>query len=168
MNEAQRKQLREKVLRGDLSLEEQARLEAYVAAHPESATDLKDDLTLNQLLEQLPDAPLSSNFTARVLQAVEREQRATERGLEKMGRWSWLHEVGWARAVTAVSMALAVGLLTTYVYQEHQRAELAQSLTHVTEVTSSTIPSVDILKDFEAINRLSQKADVDYELLAMQ
>jgi anti-sigma factor RsiW len=165
MNEAERNDLQAKILQFNLSPEEHARLKAHIAAHPELTADLHDDLALNQILEGLPDAPISSNFTGRVLQIVEWEQRKARRDQE-LSVWSWFR-LNWARAAVAMSVVLGTALLSSHYYQERQRAELAHSVSQVTEVTSA-VPSVDILRDFEAIRRLNQKSDVDYELLAMQ
>jgi len=49
---------------------EDAQLETYLASHPDERTFWDEELHLNQLLSQTPDAPVSSNFTARVLQAI--------------------------------------------------------------------------------------------------
>ena len=59
---------------------------------------------LRELLSRLPDAPVSSNFTARVMQAVEREelQAARTRGW----RWNW-HALLPRAAVAAVMVAAA-------------------------------------------------------------
>ena len=46
---------------------------AHLAAHPEAQADWEAEAGLNDALGRLPDVAVSSNFTARVLQAVERE-----------------------------------------------------------------------------------------------
>ena len=46
---------------------------------------------LSEALEKLPDVAVPSNFTARVLQAIEREEiapRSSESATRDMGRWS--------------------------------------------------------------------------------
>ena len=65
--------LRESSWRRKLTEAEQAELRAYLAAHPDARADWEMESALNAALTRLPDAPVPSNFTARVLQAVERE-----------------------------------------------------------------------------------------------
>ena len=119
---------------------------------------MKDEpLELRELLSRLPDAPVSSNFTARVMQAVEREelQAARTRGW----RWNW-HALLPRAAVTAVMVAAAF-------YQHeisNQRAAMAQS---VALLAQSQPPSVDALQNFDAIQRMSQPAHADEGLLAL-
>ena len=62
--------LRELVWRRKLTEAEHAGLRAQ----PETQADLELESRLTEALARLPDAPVPSNFTARVLQAVEREE----------------------------------------------------------------------------------------------
>src|ERR1700690_4482069 len=61
--------LRELVWRRKLTEAERAGLRAP----PETQADLEFESLLTEGLARLPDAPVPSNFTARVLQAAERE-----------------------------------------------------------------------------------------------
>ena len=80
--------LRETGWRRKLTASEEAELRAWLAAHPESRADWQVEAVLNESLGRLPDAPVPSNFTARVLQAVQRESVSSRRrGLA--WRWSW-------------------------------------------------------------------------------
>ena len=54
-------------------------MRAWLAAHPEAQADWEAEAGLSEALGQLPDAPVPSNFTARVLQSVERESAAERR-----------------------------------------------------------------------------------------
>jgi anti-sigma factor RsiW len=164
MHEQEYNRLQDNILRGQLTTAEQERLEALLARHPE-LVNLSNDLALNQILEQMPDAPISSNFTSQVLKAVELEAAAVNRTEPGFGRfWSF----SWARSAMAAVAVLAAALLTLHAYNEkRERAVVATSVTRITEVTT-TFPSVELLKDFEAISRLGQMSTVDYELLAMQ
>ena len=122
---------------------------------------MKDEpLELRELLSRLPDAPVSSNFTARVMQAVEREelQAARTRGW----RWNW-HAL-LPRAAVAAVMVAAAGF-TFYQHEVfNQRAALAQS---VALMAQAPLPSVDALQNFDVIRRMSQPVHADEGLLAL-
>ena len=115
-------------------------------------------LKLRELLSRLPDAHVSSNFTARVMQAVEREELQVAR--TRGWRWNW-HALLPRAAVTAVMVAAAG--LTFYQHEIFsQRAALAQSVALLAQP-----PSVDALQNFDAIQRMSQPAHADEGLLAL-
>ena len=154
--------LREIRWRRELTAAEQAELRAWLAAHPEDRAEWTADVALNTLLNRLPDAPMPSNFTARVVQAVNQEQAARERTRETPSTrwWRWLLPRG--------AVAVAVLGLALFTYQRHEttrRAELARSLTAVADVQS--LPSPQSLADYEAIRRLSPAPVADEELLAL-
>src|SRR6266536_3583809 len=71
MNESDYQALLRTAWRRPLSLEEQARLDAWLATHPQAQAEWEEEAGLNRLLGQLPLAPVPSNFTALVLQALE-------------------------------------------------------------------------------------------------
>ena len=77
--------LRELSWRRKLTGAEEAELRAWLAAHPEAQADWEAEAGLNAALGRLPDVPVPSNFTARVLQAAEREAAAE---LRRPG-WKW-------------------------------------------------------------------------------
>jgi hypothetical protein len=123
---------------------------------------MKDELQneLREILSRLPDAPMPSNFTARVMQAVELEN---SQSLRKGGfRWSWrsiLPRVAFAMlAIGFAALALQRHELDT------RRAALAKNVALVAE--ARPLPSVDALKNFDAIRRMSQP-HADEELLAL-
>ena len=121
--------------------------------------NLTSDERLDALLRALPDKPVASNFTARVLQAVERQERH---------RVWWrilVPDFNWLPRVAVASLALVVGVLTYQVRAEAQRAQFARSLSAVSQVAA--LPGPDALKDFEAIRHLSQTPPADTELLAL-
>jgi hypothetical protein len=115
---------------------------------------------LRELLSRLPDAPVASNFTARVLQAVDLEESRRAR------KWSFIFN--WhgflPRAAVATVAVLFVGLTLQHHEAGARRAEVAQSVVIVTE---TPMPSEDALKNFDAIRRMSQPARPDEELLAL-
>ncbi len=118
------------------------------------------DARLDALLRALPDKPVASNFTARVLQQVARETAA--RPASGFGRFL---QFRWLPRVAVASLALASCLATYHFRTQTARTQFARSIAAVTQVAS--LPSPETLKDFEAIRRLSQTPPADRELLAL-
>ena len=122
---------------------------------------MKDELLeLRELLSRLSDAPVSSNFTARVLQAVELEELRAAR--TRGWRWNW-HAL-LPRAAVAAVVVVAAG----FAFHQHeiynQRFELAKN---VVLVAQASPPSVDALQNFDAIQRMGRPAHADEGLLAL-
>jgi anti-sigma factor RsiW len=133
-----------------LSEAKAAELQAWLSAHPEAQAEWDTDVGLTDALTRLPDAPVASNFTARVLHAVEREGTA-ESQTPALTLWQrWQRRWKWALA-GAAAVAVA-GLLVVHQQQDARRAELANSVVKVSSVVS--LPSPAILQDFEAIRAL--------------
>jgi anti-sigma factor RsiW len=157
------KPLREKIWRHDLTPAEQAELRAWLSGHPEAASDLETERKLTALLGGLPDAPVPSNFTARVLQAVEQEARATERN--RTSRPWWLR--GWLPRTSAALAVVALGYVGYQRYESaQQRAALVKELQ---EMNVAAVPSAETLEDFEAIRHLTPATGLagDPELLSL-
>jgi len=164
MNAVEFKQLQEVCRRRPLTSNEEAQLQAWFVLHPEAQAGWEDDAALDEVLRQLPDAPLASNFTAQVLMAV--EHAGTEPSARFSFRW-WeaLTAFGWARPTAVGALLVMATMLSVQQYHSQGRAEMADSLKQVSTV--ATVPSVEMLKDFEAIRRLGQvPPNVDEELLA--
>lgn len=159
MNESLFNQLREQSWRRKLTDAEEVVVRAYLAAHPEAQLDWSTGSELNAFLRKLPDAPVPSNFTARVLQAVEREAAGASHGWT--WKWSW-HSLLPRVAVAAVVIGL--GLISFQRYETAKRAEMVRSVVAVADVQSLLSP--DDLKDLDAI-RLSSAPAADQELLAL-
>jgi len=149
-------ELRERLWRGRLTDAERAR----AAGRPEALAELELESRLNDALAQLPAAVVPSNFTARVLQAVDREEaRGIPRG------WHWL-QAGW-RPRMAVTAAVAV--FAALSWQHHELNERRWAMAHsVAQVAaSSSLPGVEALNNYEAIQRMSQAQSADEKLLAL-
>ena len=159
-----------KELQDKLSPEEQARLRKALAERTGSES-AEEEFGLNRLLRQLPDVPLSSNFTSLVLRRAERESRA--RPLPSWAFWpptwtSW----DWIRGSATVLVLLGVGGLSVYQYQLSRRQQFARNVATISRVV--TRPTLEMLVDFDAIRRLGQVPPapelelqkVDRELLA--
>jgi hypothetical protein len=153
--------LREIGWRRKLTEAEAAELRAWLAAHPEAAAEHEGESALNRALGRLPDAPVPSNFTARILQAIEREEQQTA---PRTRDRAWLWRVLVPRTVAAM-LVLGVGALATLQYRMKQRANIGDSL--VTIATVPTMPSLQALEDFDVIQKLDSGSAADRELLAL-
>jgi len=154
--------LREIAWRRKLTDAEQSELCAWLAAHHDVRADWESEAALSKLLARLPDVPVPSNFTARALQAVERDAGANVR--ERAPRWVWTWRALVPRAAVTV-LVVGAGL---FAYQRHalaQRVELAQSVATVADVRS--LPSPQFLEDFDVIRRLLPTPPADKDLLAL-
>lgn len=143
-----------------LTPDEQARLDGWLAAHPADRARWSEEAALSTALRRLPETPVPSNFMARVWQDIEVAER---KAMTAEAGWS-----GWFRWPSlAQQFALAVLLLAAVVVSQGRRArspvQVARSIEQV--ATFARVPSVEFLKDFEAISRLNQAA-ADVELLA--
>lgn len=149
--------LRELVWRRKLTDAERAELRA----EPESQANWELESRLTEGLAQLPNVAVPSNFTARVLQAVESEE---SQAVRRRG-WHWRN---WRVLVPRVAVAAVVVALAGLTVQQHElnvrRAHLAQSVAQA--ATAQPMPSIEALKNFNAIQRMSQP-HADEELLAL-
>ena len=125
-----------------------------------AAADLKLEALLSQALARLPDTAVPSNFTARLMQAVDLEEsrRARRWGAD----WNWHALLPRVAAVTAA--VLFTGLAVHHHELTSHRSALARSVALV--AGSESLPSMDALKNFDAIQRMSQPR-ADDELLAL-
>lgn len=153
--------LREIGWRRKLTEAEAAELRAWLAAHPEASAEHEGEAALNRVLVRLPDAPVPSNFTARVLQALEREERnAAPRARD----WNWVWRVLVPRTAAAM-LVLGVGAYALQQNRLKQRAVIRDSL--VTIATVPTMPSPQALEDFDVIQKLDSDSAADKELIAL-
>jgi hypothetical protein len=157
------RELRELSWRRKLTAAEEAQLQVWLAAHPEAQADWEAEAGLNAALGRLPDAPVPSNFTARVLRAIEREAAAGLR--QSQAKWrTWLH-LRWLPRVAFAAVVVGAGVLSYHEVQVVQRKKLVASVAAVSAVSS--LPSAEILKDFDAIQALNPAPVPDEQLLAV-
>jgi anti-sigma factor RsiW len=162
MNDPVYQHLREIAWRRKLSEAEEVELREWLAAHPDAAAECEIEFALSEALGRLPDAPVPTNFTARVLQGVERE---VMHPAPRRRDWVWIFHVLLPRA--ALSM-LIVGV-GVFGYQRHrvkvERVAVKDSL--VTIATVPSLPSLEVLQNFDVIQKLDTESAADQELLAL-
>jgi anti-sigma factor RsiW len=154
--------LKEISWRRPLTPAELARLRQFLAAHPEKQGEWEEDTALDLLLYRLPSARVSSNFTARVMQAA---QSAPTRSAWRQWLASWppFPAIWLPRCALGAAMVCA-GLLSFRGYQMEQRAQAARNLASVSRLAA--LPPMDWLKNFDTIDRLNKVKVADDDLLA--
>jgi len=154
--------LRERNWRGKLTDAEDSTLRVWLAANPEGQQDWELETGLTEALERLPDAPLASNFTARVIKAVELDEVAQARRARRQ-QITW-----WRRLALRLGAASIVGAAGFFAYrpihQAHVRTEVRQSVLDVSAVAS--LPGKEELESFDAI-WLSDTPAADEKLLTL-
>jgi plasmid stability protein len=154
--------LREISWRRALTEAEQAEWRAWLLAHPETQAEAEADAVLNAALAKLPDAPMPSNFTARVWQTIELEKANTTHSKPQPAA-AW-----WRALLPRLAVACVVVLGGLGLWQQ-QRAK-QKDLTHVArEVASANLLSnPSVLSHFDEIVSLTPpEASPDEALLAM-
>lgn len=114
---------------------------------------------LDAVLRRLPDAPVPSNFTARVLDAVDREDKIAAR--PAFG-WNW--RAWFPRFAVAAAVLLFVGIVWQRQLADAERTMLVRQVAMV--AVHQPAPGLEALQNLEAIQGMSQSARADGELLA--
>src|SRR5690242_372031 len=163
MNDPLYNQLREVSWRRKLTDVEEAQLHAFLAAHPEVQAEWEEEIGLDQLLYQLPEIPVASNFTARIVQTLRAEK--PDRSVTRLAWWE-LRWLGWLPKAAPAVVVLCLGLLGYRHHRDSVREKMAESLPNVTSVIS--LHSPDIWENFDEINKLSHtQPQADVQLLAL-
>ena len=162
MNDKPDHRLRETSWRRPLTEAELAELHAWLATHPEAQADWETEVGLSAALRRLPDQPVPSNFTARVVQEIEREAAAERR---RPVAWRFWAGWGWLPRTAAAAFAVVLILVGMQVHQAAYRAKLGHSVALVSSVAAA--PPSDSLADFDLIRRLSPGPGADRELLRL-
>ncbi len=155
--------IREVRWRRKLTSAEEAELRSWLAAHPEAQADWAVEADLSELLNRLPDAPVASNFTTRVLQAIEREPAVASRPASAWTLWRW--RLRWLPRAAVTAVVLGAGLIAYHEAVAVRRAQLVRSVALVSDVSS--LPSPKILEDFDAIRALPATPAADEQLLTL-
>ncbi len=153
----------ERLWRGALTDAERQQWHAWLAAHPEARADWELEIALTDVLARLPDAPVPSNFTARVLQAVERDETSPLRPAAPAYWTLWLRR--WLPRMAVAALLLAAGAFFHHRHTLRQQAEWRRSLALLASMP--TPPSPQVLEDFEVIRQLGRNPPWDEELLAL-
>jgi hypothetical protein len=171
MNESLYHQLREISWRRKLTPEEETRLQGLLAAHPCKQAEWELELSLSEQLRHLSDAPLSSNFTSQVMQALDAElaRQESRRGRDGGHRWlQWLHKFAPRLAPVSLALVVAITFFVHYRGDHDQQQQQARMLETVARVTAAgDMPSPELLADFELIKKLPPATDEDL-LAALQ
>jgi len=163
MKQTDYQNLKEASWRRPLTAAERTRLRELLAAHPEWRESWEAEEAVNRLLQRLPSAVVSTNFTARVVGAAQRLP-AKPAWRRRLAIFPWL-PAGWIpRAALGLAM-LSCGFLSFQEYQTHHRAKVAQGLASVSRLAA--LPSLDWLKDFDTIDKLNKVQVADDELLSV-
>jgi anti-sigma factor RsiW len=153
--------LAEALRRGQLTPAEQAEADAFLARHPEVRAEWEEELNLSNLLHQVPDVPVSSNFTARVMDACRRSAASHAEIGFLSGNWF----SRWFPRLAACTAAAGLAFLSYHQHQLAERRDLAKSLVEVARLPGGA--SIELLQNFEAIQRLNHvPVEVDRELIA--
>ena len=141
----------------DLTDAELAKLERWLAANPGEQAEWE---AIDCVLVALPDAPVASNFTARVMDEVRRAEAAAP----ALGQAWWQRLLApQFRPIQIAAAATLAMVLGGVGYQSHlnqSRAEMAAAVASIAEITPG------FLADFEAIEAIAQADPIDEELWA--
>lgn len=128
---------------------------AGLRARPE----LELEARLTAALAKIPDAPVPSNFTARVLAAIELEETSSARPAHG---WNWRSL--FPRLAVAATVLIFAGVSIQRYEASSHRLAITKSVAMIASTTAQ--PSLEALENLDAIQRMTQSAHADGELLA--
>jgi len=167
MRETEFQRLLESSWQRPLTPPEQARLESWLSRRPQDQAIWEEETALNQLLGQLPDVPVASNFTARVGQALDKAPAA--KPVSHGHGFAWAARLRqWRPRLIGSALALILGWVAVQFYLGEQRKALLYEIKALANLT--VLPHPEDLKDFEPIHQLSTVPPatlVDEELYAV-
>ena len=155
-------QLKELSWRRRLSPGEQELLHSCLTTHPKAQQDWEQDRRLSQWLSELPNVPVSSNFTARVMQAARRAPAEKARWYRRMRLPAWF-AAGWIPRYATGALLVGLALFSIHQHSQVVQKKMAYDLVKVSQV--ATLPEIEWMKDFETIDRLTRVQVADSELL---
>ena len=161
MNDFLPDKLRETGWRRPLTPAEAEALRTWLSRHPETGADWEMEVGLSRAMQLLPEAPVPSNFTARVLAEATKAPAASSRP-NPIGRAWWRYLVP---RMAAVILVLTSGFVVYHQHQAARREQIARDLATLSAMEGVSDPKV--LQDFEAIRRLGQVPPADEELIAL-
>lgn len=156
-----------KALRSELAPREKEAFDRLLLAELEFKQAWEEENALEQSLERLPDAPVSSNFTALVMQAVARDERAPAK--TRVFPW-WRFR--FIRVATGLALVAGLGLGIRHFQNNAEQQTMAQSIGAFSEVAAVITPenarAVEVFQNFETIRNLEHlpaPSEIDMELL---
>ncbi|HEX3988923.1 MAG TPA: hypothetical protein VHZ30_05790 [Verrucomicrobiae bacterium] len=159
MDNADYQKLREAGWRRRLSAAEEEGLRRALASKPELQAHWDEEVALNRLLSRTPPPRVSSNFTARVMQAARTATPQRVGWSERYAPFQWLSRNWMPRVALGLAM-VCCGVVSFREYQAAHRARMVHELASVGGVP------MDWLKNFDTINRLNKVSVADDDLLA--
>ena len=157
MNQSEFDNLLQTAHERDLTDGELARLERWLAANPADQAEWE---ALDHLLATLPDTPVATNFTARVLDEVRRAETAHP----PLGQAWWQRllapQFRPVQIAAAATLAMVIGGVGYQSHLNQSRAEMAAAVASIAEFPPG------FLADFEAIGAVAQADAIDEELWA--
>jgi anti-sigma factor RsiW len=157
MNQSEFDNLLQTATERDLTDGEWARLERWLAANPADQAEWE---ALAHLLATLPDTPVATNFTARVLDEVRRAETAHP----ALGQAWWQRllapQFRPVQIAAAATLAMVIGGVGYQSHLNQSRAEMAAAVASIAEFPPG------FLADFEAIGAVAQADAIDEELWA--
>ena len=157
MNQSEFDNLLQTAHERDLTDGELARLERWLAANPADQAEWE---ALDHLLATLPDTPVATNFTARVLDEVRRAETAHP----ALGQAWWQRllapQFRPVQIAAAATLAMVIGGVGYQSHLNQSRAEMAAAVASIAEFPPG------FLADFEAIGAVAQADTIDEELWA--
>jgi hypothetical protein len=162
MQDSEYHQIKELSWRRPLTPQETAALQKFLADHPAARPTWNEEATLNNLLQHWAAPSVSSNFTARLLQAVPHDsKRSTWRQWFVLSEWL---PAGTVPRFAMCSLMIGLGLFSFREYQAMHRARMARELADVGRLAA--LPPMEWWKDFDTINRMNKVKVADDDLLA--
>jgi hypothetical protein len=163
MNEVRNEELVRLSLRRELTPEEMSRLEQHFAAHPDVRAIWEDERALSRAVQSLPDVPVSSNFTSRVLQALDAdEMREARQSTRRNWRHHFLPRFAWTTA------ACLIALFGIQQWRTAKQEKFAKDVSFAA-ADLAKLPSAEVLQDFDVIREMGQVSAIssisDDELL---
>jgi len=160
MNKSEFENLLQTVHARDLTDAELAKLEHWLAENPGEQDAWA---ALDRLLVALPDVPVATNFTDRVLGKVHQAESTGQPLGQAWWRKLLVPQFRPIQIAAAAALAMIIGGVG---YQSHltlNRAEMASSLREVA-IVAEMLPG--LLSDFEVIDAIEQADPIDEELWA--
>src|SRR5467141_2237318 len=104
--------------RRKLTSAEEIELRAWLESHPGAQAAWEAETALSDALGLLPETPVPSNFTARVMHGVERDKSAASRRATRQ-RAKW-----WRRFIPKVALAALLAAAGIFSYAQFHAAQV--------------------------------------------